>query len=67
MDKINQFKLLLAACAAALTALWGWFGWVVLALVFLMGVDYLCGSVIAMKEHRWSSEAARSGIWHKES
>ena len=65
MDKINQFKLLLAACAAALTALWGWFGWVVLALVFLMGVDYLCGSVIAMKEHRWSSEAARSGIWHK--
>ena len=65
MDKINQFKLLLAACAAALAALWGWFGWVVLALVFLMGVDYLCGSVIAMKEHRWSSEAARSGIWHK--
>jgi len=65
MDKINQFKLLLAACAAALTALWGWFGWVVLALVFLMGVDYFCGSIIAMKEHRWSSEAARSGIWHK--
>ena len=65
MEKVNQFKLVLAACAAALTALWGWFGWVLLALAFLMGVDYFCGSVIAAKEHRWNSEAARSGIWHK--
>lgn len=65
MEKVNQFKLVLAACAAALTALCGWFGWVLLALAFLMGVDYFCGSVIAAKEHRWNSEAARSGIWHK--
>ena len=65
MDKINQFKLALAACAAALTTLWGWFGWVLLALVFLMGVDYFCGSIIAVKEHRWRSETARTGIWHK--
>ena len=55
MEKVNQFKLVLAACAAALTALWGWFGWVLLALAFLMGVDYFCGSVIAAKEHRWNS------------
>ncbi len=65
MDKINQFKLALAACAAALATLWGWFGWVLLALVFLMGVDYFCGSIIAVKEHRWRSETARTGIWHK--
>ena len=65
MDTINQFKLALAACAAALTTLWGWFGWVLLALVFLMGVDYFCGSIIAVKEHRWRSETARTGIWHK--
>lgn len=65
MEHVNEFKLALAACAAALTALWGWFGWIVLALVFLMIVDYVCGSAIAMKEHAWSSATARAGIWHK--
>ena len=60
MGKINQMKLI-----AALTALWGWFGWVVAALVALMAVDYVCGSAIAMKNHAWSSETARNGIWHK--
>ncbi len=65
MENINQFKLALAACAAALTTLWGWFGWVVIALVFLMAVDYICGSVIAMRDHAWSSATARAGIWHK--
>ncbi len=65
MEKVHQFKLALAALTAALTALWGWFGWVVLALAVLMGLDFVSGSAIAMKEHAWSSEAARSGIWHK--
>lgn len=65
MEKVNEFKLAFAACVGALTALWGWFGWVVTALVFLMAVDYVCGSAIAMKEHAWSSAAARAGIWHK--
>ncbi len=65
MGKVHQFKLACAAIAAALTALWGWFGWVILALVFLMAVDYICGTAVAMKNHTWSSEAARCGIWHK--
>lgn len=65
MERVNQFKLALAACVAALTALWGWFGWIVVALVFLMVVDYLCGSAVAVKEHKWSSATARAGIWHK--
>lgn len=65
MEKVNELKLAIAAGVAAMTALWGWFGWIVVALVFLMAVDYLCGSAIAMKEHSWSSAAARAGIWHK--
>lgn len=65
MEKVNQFKLSLAAIAAALTALWGWFGWLVVALVALMAVDYACGTAIAVKNHAWSSETARTGIWHK--
>lgn len=65
MEKANELKLAIAACVAALTALWGWFGWIVVALVFLMVVDYLCGSAVAVKDHSWSSAAARAGIWHK--
>lgn len=65
MEKVDRFKLALSACIAAMTALWGWFGWLVVALVFLMAVDYFCGSAIAVKEHKWSSAAARAGIWHK--
>lgn len=65
MEKIDGFKVAFSACIAAMTALWGWFGWVIAALVFLMAVDYLCGSAIAVKEHRWSSATARAGIWHK--
>lgn len=65
MGKVNELKLVIAAGVAAMTALWGWFGWIIAALVFLMAADYLCGSAIAAKEHRWSSAAARAGIWHK--
>ena len=65
MEKANELKLAIAAGVAAMTALWGWFGWIIAALVFLMAADYLCGSAIAMKEHSWSSAAARAGIWHK--
>ena len=65
MEKVNGFKIAFSACVAAMTALWGWFGWMIAALVFLMAADYLCGSAIAMKEHSWSSAAARAGIWHK--
>lgn len=65
MEKVDRFKLAFAAGIAAMTALWGWFGWLVVALVFLMAADYLCGSAVAMKDHKWSSAAARAGIWHK--
>ena len=65
MEKANELKLAIAAGVAAMTALWGWFGWIIAALVFLMAADYLCGSAIAAKEHSWSSAVARAGIWHK--
>lgn len=65
MEKISAYKLSFVTCVAAMTALWGWFGWIVVALVFLMAVDYIGGSAIAVKDHAWSSSAARAGIWHK--
>ena len=39
MEHINTFKAALAAICAALTALWGWFGWVVVAWVVCMVID----------------------------
>ena len=65
MENINAFKAALAALGAALTALWGWFGWVVLAWIGLMLIDYITGSAAALRAGKWSSKTARDGIWHK--
>ena len=65
MENINAFKAAIASICAALTALWGWFGWVVFAWVVSMIIDYLTGSAAALRAGEWSSKAARDGIWHK--
>ena len=65
MEHINGFKAAIAAVCAALTALWGWFGWVVVAWVGCMVIDYLTGSCAALRAGEWSSKTARDGIWHK--
>lgn len=64
-DNILGIKVSLAAFVAALTALWGWFGWLVLVWVFLMLADWLVGSAIAAKNGEWSSSALWDGAWHK--
>lgn len=55
----------ISAVAAALTAVWGWFGWLVIAWVLLMLSDWLIGSAAAAKEGCWSSAKMREGAWHK--
>ena len=65
MEQINGFKAALAALCAALTALWGWFGWVVVAWIGFMLIDYATGSAAALRAGEWSSKTARDGIWHK--
>ncbi len=64
-ENINVFKATVAAILAALTALWGWFGWLVLAWIGMMVIDYITGSMAAAKAGEWSSSKARDGIWHK--
>ncbi len=64
-ENMTAIKLSVAAFVAALTALWGWFGWLVLAWVFLMLMDWLIGSAVAAKNGEWSSEELRNGAWHK--
>ena len=65
MEHVNAFKAAIAALCAALTALWGWFGWVVVAWIGCMLIDYATGSAAALRAGEWSSKSARDGIWHK--
>lgn len=65
MEHINSFKAAVAALCAALTALWGWFGWVVVAWIGFMLIDYATGSAAALRSGEWSSKIARDGLWHK--
>ncbi len=57
-----------AALAAALTGLGlalGWKGILLLGWVGVMALDYLSGTAAACREGKWSSAAAREGLWHK--
>ena len=63
MEKVTEIKAAAAAGIAVLTALWGWFGWLVVLFAVCMIADYLTGSAAAMRKGDWSSEAARAGCW----
>ena len=68
MDKKNIFvyaKAAVAAVCGAFTAAFGWLGWLVVAWVGCMVLDWLSGSAAAASRGEWSSAAARAGIWHK--
>lgn len=65
MNNVNEFKAAIAAGVAVLTALWGWFGWLVIIFIACMALDYLTGTAAAMARGEWSGAAARTGIRHK--
>ena len=65
VENVNQFKAAISAFLGVLTALWGWTGWLIMAWILAMALDYLSGTARAMKKGEWASEVARSGLWHK--
>ena len=65
MEHINGIKGTIAAVLGCLTALWGWFGWLVVAWVVCMLLDYATGTAAALRAGEWSSKVARDGLWHK--
>lgn len=65
MEHVNRLKAFTAAIVGALTALWGWLGWLVVGWIICMALDYLTGSLAAAKAGNWASGRAREGIWHK--
>lgn len=66
MEKhINDFKAAVTAALGLLTALWGWFGWLLIGWAAFMVLDYITGTLAAIKSGTWSSEVAREGRFHK--
>ena len=64
-DWMLAVKACISAAVAAFTAFWGWVGWLCLAWIVLMALDYITGTSAAIKSGSWSSKAAREGLWHK--
>ena len=64
MDK-NTIKAVVSGICGAFTAAFGWLGWLVVAWVICMVIDWISGSAAAAAQGNWSSAAARAGIWHK--
>lgn len=68
MENDNIFlavKAAFVAFAGAFGAAFGWLGWLILAWVLCMVLDWLSGSAAASAKGNWSSATARAGIWHK--
>ena len=62
MEHINTLKASLVAFFGALTAIFGWFGWLVVLFFLCMVIDYLTGTAAAMQKGEWSSAVARTGL-----
>lgn len=66
MEKsLLALKASITAAVAAITAVFGWMGWLVLFWIGLMLGDWITGSLASARNGNWNSARARSGIWHK--
>lgn len=64
-EKATEIKAAFVAIIAFITTLIGWKGIAVLTWLCCILLDYIAGSLAARKEHNWSSQVAREGLWHK--
>ena len=61
IEHVARLKAALSAVLAAMTALWGWFGWLLIVWIGLMLADWLVGSAAAAHRGEWSSAKLREG------
>ena len=64
-SKLFDAKVAVAAFFTAVAAFLGWQGVMAAVWVGCMAIDYITGTVAAMKNGEWSSSVARQGLWHK--
>ena len=62
MEHATNIKLAIAGFVGALTAFWGFTGWLVVIWIFCMALDYISGSIAAGKNQEWNSKAAHKGL-----
>ena len=60
METLNKIKLAVVGIAGAITAVFGWMGWLVIGFAACMLLDWITGSVAGSKKDGWSSAAAFS-------
>ena len=65
METLNKIKLAVVGIAGAITAVFGWMGWLVIGFAACMLLDWITGSAAGSKKDGWSSATARAGLWHK--
>lgn len=65
MSKTPWIRVIIAAAISFGTTIWGWYGWLVIAWIVSMALDYVSGSIAAAKAHEWTSDKARHGLFHK--
>lgn len=65
MDNITAMKASIVAICGALSATLGWFGWLIVAFIGCMAIDWITGSMAALKKGEWKSSRGREGLWHK--
>ncbi len=58
-------KAAIAGIGSGFSIAFGWLGWLVVAWVLCMLLDWVTGNVAACKQGTWSSSTARDGIFHK--
>ena len=64
-SKAMELKAAITAIFSAMTASWGWTGWLVIVWLAAMILDYATGSWAALSTGSWDSAVARAGLWHK--
>ena len=62
---LTAVKVAIVAAGGVFASFLGWRLGLLLALVVLMGADYLSGSWAARQNGTWKSEMAREGLGHK--
>lgn len=58
-------KAAVTVTAATVGSAMGYGGWLALFFVICAAVDWVTGSLKAMKKGGWASSIAREGLWHK--
>ena len=62
---MEKIKIICSTVIAIISTACGKFGWLSFLYVSTMAIDYITGTIVAIKERNWSSKLARLGLWEK--